>query len=279
MIEKYRLKKLKHLLHKTIIRNMNNTFNANDMLEFPLDFTNLIQSVSTIFFSISISFYMVSLFYKYNNKSEVSKIESETIIRKKYFYKYKDLFDLTLPLHNIDKLDLKNKFIKDETTRKDIIILGYNKENEIFEVWYDNNKITFLELDTLAQLFCVENNCKNICVNYENEIKLAKSKSLSELEKIKNLPDQLNKSSVFVSFKKYNLKNNKNKTKIIPENCNKFKLKGKIKDWENIYLNNGEWIPSTLAINALNWKQINEKKEIEKIDDSLSWSKWKEMNK
>lgn len=260
---------------------MNDTLNGNDTLEFSLDLKNIIQSVSTLFFSISISFYIATVFYKYNNKSEVSKIESETDIRKKYIYKYKDLYDLTLPVHNIEKLNFKNKFIKDETTRKDIIILGYNKENEIFEVWYDNNKITFLELDTLAQLFCVENNCKNICINYENEIKLAKSKSLSELEKIKNLPDQLNKSSVFVSFKKYNLKNNKLKTKIIPEKCNKFKLKGKIKDWENIYLNNGEWTPSTVGVNALNWKQINEKKEIEieKIDESLSWSKWKEMNK
>ena len=55
------------------------------MLEIPLDFTNIIQSVTTIFFSISISFYMVSLFYKYNNKSEVSKNESETIIRKNIF--------------------------------------------------------------------------------------------------------------------------------------------------------------------------------------------------
>ena len=99
------------------------------------------------------------------------------------------------------------------------------------------------------------------------------------MEKIKNLPDQLNKSSVFVSFKKYNLKNNKLKTKIIPEKCNKFKLKGKIKDWENIYLNNGEWTPSIVGVNALNWNQKNEKKEINKIDDSLSWSKWKKMSK
>lgn len=256
---------------------MNNTLNTKDSLEIDLNFKTIIQSFSTLFFSLSISFYIVAVFYKFNIKSEVSKIESETDIRKKYFYKYKDLFDLTLPVKNTDKLNFKNKFIKDETPRKDTIILGYNKENEIFEVWYDNNKILFFELDTLAQLFCVENNCKNICVNYQKEIQLAKSKSLSELEKINNLPDQLNKSSIFVSFKKYNLKNNKNKTKIIPENSNKFKLKGKIKDWENIYLNNGEWIPSTLAVNALFWKQKTKNKEIIH-DDSLSWSKWKEMN-
>ena len=258
---------------------MNNSLNTNDSMEIEFNFETIIKSFSTLFFSVSLSFYIIALFYKSNNQPEISKIESETELRKKYFYKYKDLFDLTLPVHNTDKLIFKNKFIKDETSRNDIIILGYNKENEIFEVWYDNNKIIFLELDTLAQLFCVENNCKNICINYENEIKLAKSKSLSKLEKIKNQPDQLNKSSIFVSFKKYNLKNKKNITKIIPENCNKFKLKGKIKDWENIYLSKGEWIPSSLAVNALIWKQINENKELNKIDDSLSWSKWKEMNK
>jgi len=257
---------------------MNNTLYTNDSIEVEFNFVTIIQSFSTLFFSFSISFYIIALFNKSNNQSEISKLKSETNLRKKYFYKYKDLFDLTLPVKNTDKLNFKNKFIKDETARKDTIILGYNKEDEIFEVWYDNNKIIFFELDTLAQLFCVENNCKNICINYQNELKLAKSKSLSELEKKRNLPDELNRSSVFVSFKKYNLKSNKNKTKIIPENSNKFKLKGNINDWENIYLSYGEWMPSTLAADALYWKQINENKEANKIDDSLSWLKWKEMN-
>jgi len=257
---------------------MNNTLYPNNSIEVEFNFVTLIQSFSTLFLSFSISFYIFTVFYKSNNQSEISKIESETNLRKKYFYKYKELFDLTLPVENTDKLNFKNKFIKDETSRKDTIILGYNKENEIFEVWYDNTKILFFELDTLAQLFCVENNCKNICINYQDELKLAKSKSLSELEKKRNLPDELNRSSVFVSFKKYNLKSNKNKTKIIPENSNKFKLKGNINDWENIYLSYGEWMPSTLAADALYWKQINENKEANKIDDSLSWLKWKEMN-
>jgi len=164
---------------------MNNTLYPNNSIEVEFNFETIIQSFSTLFLSFSISFYIIAVFYKFNNQSEISKIESETNLRKKYFYKYKELFDLTLPVENTDKLNFKNKFIKDETSRKDTIILGYNKENEIFEVWYDNNKIIFFELDTLAQLFCVENNCKNICVNYQNELKLAKSKSLSELEKKK----------------------------------------------------------------------------------------------
>ena len=34
---------------------------------------------------------------------------------------------------------------------------------------------------------------------------------------------------------------------------------------------------STIAVNALYWKQTNENKEIN-FDASLSWSKWKKMN-
>ena len=109
---------------------MNNSLNTNNSIEDEFNFVTLIQSFSTLFFSFSISFYIIAIFYKSNNQSEICKIKSETKLRKKYFYKYKELFDLTLPVPNPNKLNFKNKFIKDETSRKDTIILGYNKENE-----------------------------------------------------------------------------------------------------------------------------------------------------
>lgn len=156
-------------------------------------------------------------FYLINKKSKLllENNLSENQLRKKFYYKFQDFFD-QLEDCECDPNDYDNKYIKIETGLNDSVIMGYNSQKECFDCWYDNNKVDFIELDTIAQLYCVHFNCKKLCVNYRDEIRLAKSKSLNSLDNSSKETKLDNK--IFAEFKDYNKKkiNKKNKN-IVPE--------------------------------------------------------------
>jgi hypothetical protein len=157
-----------------------------------------------------------------------------------------------------------------EETPKGVVIMSYNTETGVFDYYTDKfADISYEILDTVARLFAITYDCKQICVNYRNEIKNGENKMLSQIEfdkmqKEKEANKELDKSkerSVFATFKSYNKKSSNNVDKkyyIITENANRFKYKGKLSDYEKMLIKD-EFVPKTgpkIGLSYSDYKQM-----------------------
>ena len=126
------------------------------------------------------------------------------------------------------------KFIED-LTPAGVIKMGFHAENDHF-VYYCNKKdIPYKYLETVARLYVIEMNCKNIYINYEDELK----KALENIEETKDNVEPENSvepenDSVFAKLKNYKVeKVDTIKKWIIPDRMNQYKYKGTLRDYEN----------------------------------------------
>jgi len=151
-----------------------------------------------------------------------------------------------------------------ENTPKGIVIMFYNAETSSFEYYTDKHTdISYEILDTVARLFTIQFNCKQICVNYQREVENGKIKMLSEIEYDKLCKDKQEQNikmreqgSVFASFKSYNKKTGNNVDKkyyIVTDNANRFKYKGKISDYEK-FINKSK-TDETTSCNKLSYAE------------------------
>jgi len=132
-----------------------------------------------------------------------------------------------------------------EETPKGVVVMSYNVDSGSFEYYTDKfGDMSYETLDTVARMFTVIYDCKQICVNYRAEVENGKTKMLSDIEydkliaenREKNIKEQ-EQRSVFASFKSYNKKTGNNVSKkyfVITENANRFKYKGKLSDYQKI---------------------------------------------
>ena len=193
-----------------------------------------------------------------------------------YDSKYYDSF-LELEEDSMSELDIKQlggSYIKDITYDDETIIMNYSSDYEAFHYWGDST-ISFNTLNSMAQLYAIEYNCKSICIDYADEI----TKANDKMEERKIIQENIickprPTNSPFASFKKYNTTASraaKNSTCIIPEKCNHFRRKGTLAEWD---LSNGKWVSSIHSETSKTWVIVPE----ESIpSQSISYSDWKSV--
>jgi hypothetical protein len=170
--------------------------------------------------------------------------KEEPVYESQYFKQLEDMPDLPL---SQDELTRIGHHVLIEETPKGIVHMGYNITTETFDYYTDHFvDVTYEMLDTVARLFAITFHCKQVCVNYREEVRKGEQNMLSEIEfdklkkeieerKVKNSSNK--ERSVFASFKNYNKNvgssgNVSKKYYIVTEKANRFKYKGKISDYE-----------------------------------------------
>lgn len=169
-------------------------------------------------------------------------------------------------LSNEEKIGLNAVFIKECTEDNETVIMCYNHMNDCFYYWCDKN-VSFRHLDTVAQLYTLENKCKEICVNYKEEFDKAKMKRNFKTQAVQPIKE----NSPFATFKRYNLTEFKQPA-LIPEKCNQFRKKGNLSDWEKYEKKTGELQKSVYSEKAHLWKRCI----TEPCLKNLSYKEWKE---
>ena len=207
-------------------------------------------------------------FFKSDSESETKNEDLEHLSKTdkliiNYQEKYKDKFLILEDKEfNKEQLDqLKNKILLENTPLGNVIMF-YDNNRETF-TYYSDSTIPYRFLETVARKYVVLNDCKNIFVNMDEEIKVAekkleekKQKKLEEDEK-NNLQKDLNqpvpiRKNIFAKLKSYNkdsglkvagisgdykggakknITETNEKNMILKENANRYSCEGKINNF------------------------------------------------
>ena len=211
---------------------------------------------------ISSGFFVATLFvgkYIFDNSDKTTlsddDLSDEQEDESEYVNKYLDEY-ANLKMNDLSH-DYDGSFIEENTPRG-LVKINYDNDLQLFNYYSDRKEISYKILETVSRLFVIRNNCKNIYINYQEEIdkveKLNREKILKEeeLEKKeveidKEKIDKTETKSVFANFKNYNKDNsiselkqdskNDNNSIILPERCNTYKYRGKLIDYEDYVKN------------------------------------------
>ena len=197
--------------------------------------------------SICVGFY---LYEPMKNKADEEEKEDELHYRMKYFDELDELEDRKMTKKELK--DLSKEYIHENTPEGDVI-MTYSSDTETFWYYADTKSIQYWVLDTVARLYTINNNCKCVCVNYQEEFNKGKDKTLTQKEvdeqKVEENKEEEKKEeekSVFAKFKSYNKgRGNESKEKklkkyhIMTEASNRFTYKGKLCDHEDKDENKG----------------------------------------
>jgi hypothetical protein len=95
--------------------------------------------------------------------------------------------------------------VEEKTEKHGLIKIMYNIEKNQFFYYTDKIKsVPYSILDVVARKYVIENDCKCIFININDEIKQLEEKRLED--KNKKTETTNNNDSVFVNFKNYNIK-------------------------------------------------------------------------
>ena len=223
-----------------ISNNNNNNLNSEqtDLIQYNSPENNFL----TIFFIIASCIYfsttIVSLWYNEFDDADIDSYYNDIENYKlAYFDEFKTLEEID---HTNDFLkQLSNTYIKEETPMGDIY-MTYNVDYHSFWYYADRQSIPYGILDTVARKFAINNNCKSICINYQEECDKAQQKYDKEIEEtpitdtLDNEEPQLKpKNMVFATLKSYNKNKKDDKTKkfVLVDKANRFTFKGFTRDW------------------------------------------------
>tara|TARA_Y100000389_G_C17465530_1_gene525165 strand:+ start:3576 stop:4370 length:795 start_codon:yes stop_codon:yes gene_type:complete len=179
-------------------------------------------------------------------EKEASLYDKICLYEQKYLDEFHELEDRQLSDEELNKLT--DKFVDDETPSGKVIML-YNKGTESFWYYCDTKTLTYRTLDTIARLFAIKYNCKQICVDYKKEWDKGKESAMAQKEDDeKSIPEdslsdeddceeEEQEKSVFAQFKSYNIIKNRSNNKsekgvknkryyIYTEKANRFSYKG-----------------------------------------------------
>lgn len=184
------------------------------------------------------------LYEPMKNKADEEEKEEELHYRMKYFQELDELEDRKMTKKELK--DLIKETIHESTPEGDVI-MAYSSDTETFWYYADTKSIPYWVLDTVARLYTINNNCKCVCVNYQEEFYKGKDKTLSQKEedeqKIEEKKEEKKaeeEKSVFAKFKTYNKgRGNESKEKtirkyqIMTETSNRFTYKGRLSDHED----------------------------------------------
>jgi hypothetical protein len=207
--------------------------------------------------AVSSIFVGIYLYEPMKNKAEEEEKEEELHYRMKYFQELDDMEERKMTKKELK--DLGNKTIHESTPEGDVIMM-YSSDTETFWYFADTKSIPYWVLDTVARLYTIENNCKCVCVNYQEEFYKGKEKTLTEKEKDEHKGEDIDEEkkeeekSVFAKFKSYN-KGRGNETKekklkkyrIMTEVSNRFTYKGRLSECEDTNEDKDEEAPARKA--------------------------------
>ena len=190
-----------------------NTFKKDDkILIFHIFNTMIIGGLFTVLY-----------FYVNNNKKTKSKKE---IILEEYLDKgSEELKNLSEEEIDDERLKLLGKEFIEEVTPSGLVKLSYDKENESFKYYSDEN-IPYKYLEVVSRLFTIKYNVKKIYINYIEELITARDIKFKK-ESTKKLTST--EKSIFALSNNKKLPENTNYY-IIPEKSNKYLKLGKIRD-------------------------------------------------
>ena len=198
------------------------------------------------------------------NMIENLKKEEEDLKQKeKVEVKYNDKYvlsddDVDIAFEYLENKNFDNICLM-EKTPKGIVLMKYNKEDELWDYWADRhykNNISYDDLCTVCRKFCKIYKCGDLYI--DKKLELEKLKILNEQKEMekhdkKEEKDEDSDDDVFVK----NVSSLKSdKEEIINVKSNKFKYRGDIS-----------------SCNDLN-KKIEKKQEENK---NVSWSMWKTL--
>lgn len=244
-------------MSNTIILNNSELIKEN-MYKFEINnfWSNIIRDFAIFFCTLGtaciISTALIGISQKYDEEMLENDTDENSVKEEIFKYKYLETYN-ELELNDLEE-NFNNNYIE-EKTPLGIVAMSYDKESEIFIYYSDNKNIPYYDLETVARLFVIKNNCKKIYIDYQEEVEKAIKVYHETLEKKKKMEEELKTNSnsnsnggVFALFKR-NIEQNQNinletkegnildKNKIIPEKLNRYKYKGKISEY-NEYLNN-----------------------------------------
>ena len=213
---------------------LNNTFFYDTDKQYAVDVFNTAGIVATSF--IFISKYVYNVVYSDDDDDEPD-------------IPYENKYPIDSIDNNIDTEFIPNKsnFIA-ENTPNGTVFMRYDKDNEGFDYWCNDNQIEYKYLETVARKFIKIFNCKHLYFDREKDIQQQKlelelkdlsNNSPNKNEIVNNADDN---DDVFVKPKpilnnnKKEEKQKKNDNTIIPRNSNKFIKKGKVNELTNTLL-------------------------------------------
>tara|TARA_B100001142_G_C14322247_1_gene650900 strand:+ start:1297 stop:2028 length:732 start_codon:yes stop_codon:yes gene_type:complete len=223
------------------------------------DVINIINVTATVATSLLLSCIFVSKYVKDYDDDDDDDDEPEVPYENKYPI---DTID-----NNIDTefIPTKSNFIC-EFTPNGTVFMRYDKDNDGFDYWCNDNQIEYKYLETVARKFIKFFNCKHLYFDREKDIQQQKLeielKDLSENASSKNEivnDDDDDDDDVFVKPKP--IVNNKKKEKqdntIIPRNSNKFVKKGKVNELTNSLLfPNGKIVKENKKFSFSDYKKL-----------------------
>jgi hypothetical protein len=214
-------------------------------------------------------------------ETDSEEIEEEEEVKYETQY-FKQLEDLPVKELSLEELAVISTNVLMEETPKGMVYMSYNAEMQTFDYYTDKFvDVTYEILDTVARLFAITFLCKQVCVNYKEEVQKGEKNMLSEIEfdKLKKELDERNlinannkERSVFASFKSYNKKNGNNVEKkyyIVTEKANRFKYKGKISDYEKKQKNAADTDTKPNCIN-ISYSEFKRLQTQEKVSEQVN---------
>lgn len=176
-----------------------------------------------------------------------------------YTMKYETVFQgmECVPLDDVRLRELQCVYIKEVTEKGDTVVMCYSHDHEAFQYWCDNRNISFIELDTIAQLYTIVNQCKTVYRETEPIVVKKHAKTITK--------------SPIVSFKHYNRPNPKINDAY--HKYNRFTRQGCMQEWMHANAH-GEWCANHgLDYAVLSW--IASKVEVpQSSNESLSYKDW-----
>jgi len=211
-------------------------------------------------------------------------IEKEPTIIVKYEDKYKGRYDKLehrdLSTEEVEKL--KNSILL-ETTPLGNVLLFYDHSRETF-TYYSDNTIPYRFLETVSRKYVIQNNCKSLYVNMEQELNSVEEKKKlesekKEVEKEKQI-EEPEKKSVFAKLKSYNKntglqssgkpgpkpgpEKNAPDTSIVKEKANRYSYEGKMANYSFLKKVDRKVVDKQYSITFAEFKKLNASSFIEK---------------
>ena len=186
------------------------------------DLINTLKGVVLVNIILILGFGVAILVFSFSYKVMKDDFPEDMEDYVAYEDKYdKEFYDLERKeLTDAKKEELKDNYIRD-TTPNGEIIMYYDFETSSFKYYFNNkNAITYPELEAVAKLFTLKNNCRSLFIEDEkhsdNEEQTQTTQETTQTPETPETPETeeekpKKKSSVFAVVKKYNKQDNKSK--------------------------------------------------------------------
>jgi hypothetical protein len=239
---------------------------TNCVPESPFVLYNFFNLFLSVFGGFFLAFAFTSHLIEYSKNTDTddsdasSDDDSEDLLEDKY---YEELNALDMRVLTKEELDTLQSKVVEVETPDGLVKMTYNNSTESFWYYTNNKSVHYKYLDAVARHFTIENNCRQICVNYKEEYEKGvatikeqeqqqqqqqkqeqENKKIEDEKHISNNYDKIDnlntKKSVFAKFKNYkvDVKNDEKKQSkgknvyVLTDKANQFRFSGSLSDYD-----------------------------------------------